>query len=814
MTRIAQSITDLGKELFHSDLSSEESSLVSKDAEAYLSWAESGAGREMPAGSPPSGTVSFLFTDIEESTRLAEGLGDDAYGELLQEQARLISTSAQSHNGYEVGQEGDSFFITFSRATDAVTAALEAQRALYAQSWPEGFEMRVRFGIHTGEAQVSSDRYIGLAIHRAQRICKAGHGGQILLSATTKDLVRAGLPVGASLKDLGAHRLKDLGHPEQLSQLVHPDLISEFPPLRTLDALPNNLPVQLTSFIGREREIEEVKRLLSSVRLVTLVGPGGSGKTRLALQVAAELLEAYPDGAWLVDLAATTDESVIPQTVASILGVRGTAPGAMGPRGVEGEEQGRSVIDKVLDRLRSGKALVILDNCEHLVAECAALAEEILRSCPQITMFATSREPLRIPGEARWRIPPLTTPDTYDDAEQIGAFEAVRLFVDRAVLNQSDFRLTEENAHVLLEIAQRLDGMPLAIELAAAWVSALSPKQILSRLDDQFRLLASGPRGGLPRHQTLRATVDWSYDLLSAPERKLLEDLSIFGGGFSLEAAERVCAGEGVDAEDVLQLLSQLVDKSLVIRESEEGTVRYRLLETIRQYGWEKVSTVAEYVEPTPQSVKTEDVAVLRREGEYWTVGFEGDEFRLKDSKGLAYIQLLIANPGQEFHVLDFAVGAEGSDPKFRGTQELHSSGAGDAGEILDAKARAQYKARIKELQEQLEEARSWNDSERVAVATKEMDLLTQQLAGAVGLGGRNRRAGSASERARMSVGKAIRSAIRKIDQQSPTLGRHLESAIHTGTYVSYQPDPTRTLQWSLGPHDKSRSTGKSGGNQ
>ncbi|MBW3590112.1 MAG: AAA family ATPase [Actinobacteria bacterium] len=768
---------------------------------------ESGAGREMPAGSPPTGTVSFLFTDIEESTRLAESLGDEAYAELLKKQAGLISTSAQSHSGYEVGQEGDSFFITFSRATDAVAAALDAQRALYAHNWPKGFEMRVRFGIHTGEAQVSSDGYIGLAVHRAQRICKAANGGQILLSATTKDLVHAVLPVGASLKDLGAHRLKDLGHPEQFFQVVHPDLPSEFPALQTLDVLPNNLPVQLTTFIGREGEIEEVKRLLTSVRLVTLVGPGGSGKTRLALQVAAELLEAYQDGAWLVDLAATTDESVIPQTVASILGVRGTAPGAMGPRGVEVEGQGRSVIDKVLDRLRTAKALVILDNCEHLVAECAALAEEILRSCPQITVFATSREPLGIPGEARWRIPPLAIPDSYDDVQQIGAFEAVRLFVDRAVLNQSDFRLTEENAQVLLEIAQRLDGMPLAIELAAAWVSMLSPKQILSRLDDQFRLLAAGHRRGLPRHQTLRATVDWSYDLLSVPERKLLEDLSIFGGGFSLEAAERVCAGEGV-RQDVLQLLSQLVDKSLVIRESEGGAVRYRLLETIRQYGWEKVSTSAGPLEP-PQITTAEPVVILRREGEYWTVGFEGDEFRLKGSKGLVYIQLLIANPGQEFHVLDVAVRAEGSDSRFRDTQELPSLDAGDAGEILDAKARAQYKVRLQELKEELEEARSWNDPERIAVATKEMDLLTQQLAGAVGLGGRSRRAGSASERARMSVGKAIRSAIKKIDQQSPALGRYLESTINTGTYVSYQPDPTRTLQWSLGVPHKPQSTRK-----
>lgn len=736
----------------------------------------------------PSGTISFLFTDIEGSTALIQELGDE-YQTALQSQERMVSEAMLRHSGHIAESRAEEMCAVFTLATDAVEAGLEAQRALHSHLWADRAELRVRMGIHTGEAQIISGIYVGLAVHRAARICRAGHGGQVLISGVTRELVGDSLPNGASLKDLGDHRMKDLGRAEKLYQLLHPDLSANFPALRTLDALPNNLPAQLTSFIGREHEIEEVKRLLNSARLVTLLGPGGAGKTRLALQVAAETLDAYAQGAWLVDLAATAEGSVIPQTIASILGLRGSAPEAVGPIGTDLETPGRGLIDQVLEQLRTGRALVILDNCEHLVEECAELADLIVQSCPQITVLVTSREPLRMAGEARWRVPPLTTPAGREDIERLSEYESTRLFVDRARLNQSDFALTSQNADAVIEICQRLDGMPLAIELAAAWVSVLTPKQILTRLDDQFRLLASGPRRGQSRHQTLRATVDWSYELLTEPERSLLDHLSIFSGGFSLEAAEEVCSTRGVDREEVLHLLSRLVDKSLVLRETEGTTERYRLLETIRQYGWEKVLFA-----PTPdaksRSELSADDATLRRDGDYWTIAYSGAEFRLKNSKGLDYLHLLIEAPSREFHVLDAVSKIQKSDAT--------TLDRGDAGEILDSESRAQYKLRLAELEQEAEEARGWNDAERVAKAEQDIEFLKRELAGAVGLGGRGRRAGSASERARMSVSKAIRGAIKKIEEQNPSLGSYLRSTIQTGTYLAYQPDPRHPLRWSF----------------
>jgi predicted ATPase len=433
-------------------------------------------------------------------------------------------------------------------------------------------------GLHTGEPISHTDRYVGLDVHRAARIGAAGHGGQILLSDAVSGLAARDLPPGVSLRDLGTHRLKDLREPEHLFQVVHPDLPADFPPLQSLDARPNNLPVQLTSFIGREKEIAEIKPLLGMARFVTLTGSGGAGKTRLALQVAADLLEGYPDGVWLAEFAPIADPALVPKTVASALNVS--------------EQPGRDMIATLGDALRAKALLLVLDNCEHLLAACADLAATLLRACPQIRILATSREALGVPGESLWRVPSLSLPEDIRHlpcAEDLVLYDAVRLFVDRAVATAPGFTVTGENAPTVAQVCQRLDGIPLAIELAAARVKVLAVEQIAARLDDRFRLLTGGNRTTVPRQQTLRATMDWSFDLLSEEERAVLRRLSVFAGGWSLEAAEAICSESGVGASDILDLLTQLVNKSLVVAEVQSGEARYRLLETVRQYGRDRL---------------------------------------------------------------------------------------------------------------------------------------------------------------------------------------------------------------------------------
>jgi len=475
----------------------------------------------------------------------------------------------------------------FAGAPEAVATALTIQRTFAAESWQTPHPIKVRIGVHTGEAELRDGDYYGSAVNHCARIRGIGHGGQILLSEATMALARDDLSPGVTLIDLGEHRLKDLTRPERVFQPVCLDLPSDFPPLMSLDALPNNLPRQLTRFIGREREIEEVTRLLATTSLLTLVGSGGAGKTRLALQVAADLLDAYPDGVWLVELAPLSDPSLVPQAVAAALSVR--------------EQAGRPVLDTLAEHLRARSLLLVIDNCEHLVASCAVVVESLLRACPGLRVLATSREGLGIAGETIWRIPSLSLPDpggfsaeASDVVARLTQFEAVRLFVDRALAVAPDFSVTNQNAPAVAQICTHLDGIPLAIELAAARVRLLTPDQIAARLDDRFRLLTGGSRTALPRQQTLRALVDWSHDLLSEPERVLLRRLSVFAGSWTLEAAEAVCAGERIDAFDILDLLAQLVDKSLVIGESRGEETRYRLLETLRQYGAEKLAAADE----------------------------------------------------------------------------------------------------------------------------------------------------------------------------------------------------------------------------
>jgi predicted ATPase len=465
----------------------------------------------------------------------------------------------------------------------------------------------VRMALHTGTALEREGDYLGPALNRVARLLAAAHGGQILLSRATQELVREDLPEGASLRDLGTHRLKDLQQPEHLFQLLHPSLPAELSPVRSLEAFDHNLPMQVTSFVGREEATAEVKRLLaprdegkgmrdeegtgqsrpSSLiphpsRLLTLTGAGGCGKTRLALQVAADLLEGESDGSWFVDLAPLTDPALVPQTVAAVLGVR--------------EEPGRPLTQTLVDALLPKKLLLILDNCEHLLEACAALAQALLHRCPGVQILATSRERLNVAGETTYRIPSLSSPDPSTLNSPLSAltqYEAVRLFIDRAIAVVPAFAVTNANAPAVAEVCHRLDGIPLAIELAAARVRVLSAEQIAARLDDRFRLLTGGSRASLPRQQTLRALIDWSYDLLSEAERALLRRLSVFAGGWTLEAAEAVSTGEEIEEWEVLDLLSALVDKSLVVEEP-GAEPRFTMLETIREFARERLSAGSE----------------------------------------------------------------------------------------------------------------------------------------------------------------------------------------------------------------------------
>jgi predicted ATPase/class 3 adenylate cyclase len=527
---------------------------------------------------------TFLFTDIEGSTRHWEEHPEAMRAALAGHDA-AVRGAVRAHNGSVFKTIGDAFCAAFIHPCDAVFAALDAQRALQAK-W-EGAPPRsggpgpllVRMAVHTGEAEERDDDYFGPALSRTARLLVAGHGGQVLVSQSTASLLQGNLPDSITLRDLGSHRLRDLARSEAIYQLLHPALPAQFPPLRSLAAFAHNLPLQLTSFIGREQEIAEVKRLLGATRLLTLTGAGGVGKTRLALQVGADQMDEYPDGVWLVELASLSDPAFVPQTVASALGVR--------------EEPNRPVLDTLADHLRHKRLLLILDNCEHVVASCALLAEGLLRSCSDLRLMVTSQQALSILAETTWRVPSLSLPDpsrlSLEPAVALARFEASRLFMDRARSVLPTFAVTGENGSAIGQICRRLDGIPLAIELAAARVRVLSAREIAARLDDRFRLLTGGSRTAMPQQQTLRAAIDWSYDLLSELERALMLRLSVFAGGWSLEAAEEICAGDGIEPWEVLDLFSQLVDKSLVTVEDLGGQTRYRLLESVKQYSWERL---------------------------------------------------------------------------------------------------------------------------------------------------------------------------------------------------------------------------------
>ena len=521
-------------------------------------------------------TLTFLFTDIEGSTALLRRLGEDDYGRLLADHQALIRAALAAHDGKEVDTQGDAFFAVFSSPTACVAAVIEMQRTLEARAWPGGEHVRVRMGVHTGEAARTATGLVGLDVHRAARVGAVAYGGQVLLSETAAALVRDSLPPGASIRDLGAQRLKDLGRPQQIFQLDAAGLRADFPPLRSLGhpALPNNLPAQLSAFIGRDQEMREVRALVEARRLVTLTGAGGSGKTRLALQVAAELLDGSGDGVWLVELAAVADGEAVPAATCEALGI--------------GEQPGRAVLDGLLDTLAFQSVLIVLDNCEQVIGACAKTAEAILRRCPRVQLLVTSREPLGIGGETIYRVPSLSLPDPDDPAP--GSCDAIALLAERAREQGVDLALDRETVPLMVSVCRRLDGLPLAIELAAARLRSLSLAGLRDRLDQRFRLLTGGSRTALARQQTLRATVDWSYSLLNPAEKSLLRLLSVFAGGFDLGAVEGVCGGGDVEAFDTADLLDSLVDKSLVVAESAGDALRYRLLETIRQFAAERLA--------------------------------------------------------------------------------------------------------------------------------------------------------------------------------------------------------------------------------
>jgi predicted ATPase/class 3 adenylate cyclase len=532
----------------------------------------------------PTGTITFLFTDIEGSTRLWER-SPESMRRALARHDEILRRVTEEQDGYVFKTVGDAFCCAFSTATDALQAALEAQRALLItkEGWPEQTgPLRVRMALHAGEVEERDGDYLGPPLNRVARLLSAAHGGQVLLSLAAQELVRDRLPPEVGLWDLGEHRLKDLFGPERVFQLVAPGLPAGFPPLRTLEGRPNNLPLQPTPLVGREREVSEIAERLGreEVRLLTLTGPGGTGKSRLALQAAADLLEEFDDGVFFVSLATITDPELVPSTIAGSLGLK--------------EIAGQSLKETLEGYLRHKRLLLILDNFEQ-VLEGAPLVGELLGTCFELKVLATSRIPLRLYGEQEYPVPPLGLPDLarLPPPERLTHYGAVRLFVERAKAVKPDFEVTNDNARAVAEICARLDGLPLAIELAAARTKLLPPEALLRRLGNRLKLLKGGPRDLPARQQTLRGAVDWSYDLLADEEKRLFWRLSVFAGGSTLEAIEEVCDSEG-DLE-ALEVVGSLVEKSLLRSgEGEDGGPRFAMLETVREYAREKLEESGE----------------------------------------------------------------------------------------------------------------------------------------------------------------------------------------------------------------------------
>ena len=632
----------------------------------------------------PTGIVTFLLTDIEESTRYWE-IYPHAMDKALLRHNALAKEIVLQHQGSMVKNrgEGDSLFSVFAHATDAVLAACALQRAYIAEPWesfleeedspprpPSSFSLRVRMALHTGEAELRDGDYYGSTINRCARIRSIGHGGQVLLSEATQAFARENLPAEIQLKSVGIHFLRDLQQPEHVYQLLHPDLPIAFSPRDRLEKFPNNLPQQVTSFVGREKEVAHLLQLLGgnshsqplrvsklsqgSTRLLTLTGTGGAGKTRLSLELARELLPLLEQGVWLAELAPLSDPGLVPQTVAIALGLR--------------DDPLKSTLQTLIEYLKSRSLLLILDNCEHLLSACASLADTLLHNCPHLLLLTSSREPLNIQGETIYRVPSLSLPPPQNvfakgvpkpetPSEDILEYEAVRLFVERAKAAQSSFRVTEQNREAIVQICARLDGIPLALELAAARVRTLSVEQLAQRFHDWFRLLTGGSRTALPRQQTLQALIEWSYNLLEDMEKTLFCRLSVFVGNWTLEAAEAVCEGVG-DSSDTLDLLSRLVSKSLVqYEEGEAGKGTYRLLEAVRQFARLRLVESGESLlfhnrhrDYCLQLVQEAETHYIDSEQEVWFQRLESEHDNLR-----AALQWCLENPESQALGLEFA---------------------------------------------------------------------------------------------------------------------------------------------------------------
>jgi predicted ATPase/class 3 adenylate cyclase len=567
---------------------------------------------------PPTGTVTFLFTDVEGSTKLWERY-PDAMGATMARHDEILRQVMDSSDGFVFKTIGDAFCVAFSSAPYALEAAIASQRALLSEEWENTVPLRTRMALHTGSAEERAGDYFGPPVNRVARLLSAGHGGQILLSTATKELVRDALPEGTSLRDLGQRRLKDLFRPERVFQLISPDLPTTFPPLNTLDARMNNLPAQPTPLIGRERELREVRDLLrgEGVRLLTLTGAGGIGKTRLGLQVGAELLDEFEDGVFFVALAPITDPTLVASAIAEPLGV------------VEAADQ--PLEDALKGYLRGKELLVVLDNFEQVPAA-APLVGELLSACPKLEVLATSRSVLKVYGEQEYAVPPLELPDhkRLPPVERLTQYEAVRLFIERAKAAKGDFSVTNHNAPAVAEICARLDGLPLAIELAAARIKVLTPAAMLERLGSRLKLLRGGSRDLPERQRTLRGTIEWSHTLLEEGERVLFARLAVFSGGRTLEAIEAVCDSQGDLPMDALDGVSSLLDKSLLRQEEgPEGELRFVMLETIHEYAREKLEERGEAEE------------VRRLHAEYFLSLAQEAEPELSGAEQLAYLERL-----------------------------------------------------------------------------------------------------------------------------------------------------------------------------
>jgi len=550
----------------------------------------------MTANAAPSGTITFLFSDIEGSTRLEQGIGTARYAELRERHREILRSAFLVHGGAEQGTEGDSFFVVFGSAREAVAAAIEAQRALAVEPWPEDAPIRVRMGIHSGEAGMAGGTLVGLDINRAARIAAVAHGGQVLLSDATRALITSGLPDDVHLRDLGEHRLRDLAGPERLVQLDVDDLPGQFPAVRSLDARPNNLPTQLTTFVGRDRELAEALDLLGQTRLLTMTGPGGTGKTRLSLQVAAAAADGYPDGVWFVALEPVRDPGLVASTIARALGAQDSAT--------------RPALETLVDAIGERQHLILLDNFEQVLAA-GPIVADILRRCPRVTFIVTTRSALRISGEQEFPVPGLPAPPDISrlsemerlnlprairelDIDALNQYEAVRLFIARAVSVKPGFAVTNANAPAVAQISARLHGMPLAIELAAARIKLLTPDQILARLEHHLALLTAGSRDLPERQQTLRGAIAWSYDLLDEGARRLVDRMSVFRGGCDLETAEAVCGPAAELGGDLFEALGALVDQSLLRIDEQPADPRFVMTETIAEFASEMLAARGE----------------------------------------------------------------------------------------------------------------------------------------------------------------------------------------------------------------------------